>query len=223
MLLFCPQETDKDKDKKKEELSERDKLHLEKRYRLPENPHILVHPNRSHKAGKYDCTITSLSSLLAYRVEDSKVLHIIIFWSFWPIGQFEEAGISGFHFIFGFSPLKTPPSKFWRTTAFGAPFFDDVIKFCCETFASSFAIASNTDFVKGVRDAIKAPYLPLVFTHFPSCSTFLEGSHLALSFRIIKNLQNLSNRSTLYYKFNLGNTSIFGITFLVILVQDLVC
>uniref|UniRef100_A0A0A9XIZ5 Cell division cycle and apoptosis regulator protein 1 n=1 Tax=Lygus hesperus TaxID=30085 RepID=A0A0A9XIZ5_LYGHE len=66
------EEKDKDKDKKKEELSERDKLHLEKRYRLPENPHIIVHPNRVHKSGKYDCTVTSLSSLLGYRIDDSK-------------------------------------------------------------------------------------------------------------------------------------------------------
>lgn len=67
------EEKEKEKEKKNEPLSEKDKMHLEKRYRLPENPHILVHPNRSYKGGKFDCTVLSVSSLLGYRIDDSKV------------------------------------------------------------------------------------------------------------------------------------------------------
>lgn len=46
---------------------------LERRYTLPENPHILVHPSRTARSGKFDCTVMSLSLLLDYRQEDTKV------------------------------------------------------------------------------------------------------------------------------------------------------
>ena len=41
-------------------------------YKLPETPCILVHPNAKAKSGKFDCSVTSLSMLLDYRVEDNK-------------------------------------------------------------------------------------------------------------------------------------------------------
>ncbi|XP_052873160.1 cell division cycle and apoptosis regulator protein 1-like [Anopheles cruzii] len=41
-------------------------------YVLPEKPHIIVHPSRVAKAGKFDCSVMSLSSLLDYRPEDTK-------------------------------------------------------------------------------------------------------------------------------------------------------
>ena len=44
----------------------------ERRYTLPENPAILVHPNPQAKGGKFDCTVMSLSVLLDYRPEDNK-------------------------------------------------------------------------------------------------------------------------------------------------------
>lgn len=47
-------------------------MQLEKRYALPEQPHILVHPSRTAKSGKFDCTVMSLSLLLDYRPEDTK-------------------------------------------------------------------------------------------------------------------------------------------------------
>lgn len=53
-------------------LDEKEKAQLEKRYALPEQPHILVHPSRTAKSGKFDCTIMSLSLLLDYRPEDTK-------------------------------------------------------------------------------------------------------------------------------------------------------
>lgn len=60
-----------DEDKRK--LYERERVIIEKRYTLPESSHIIVHPSRSAKNGKFDCTVMSLSVLLDYRPEDTKV------------------------------------------------------------------------------------------------------------------------------------------------------
>nr|ATX63074.1 apoptosis regulator protein 1 [Locusta migratoria] len=59
-----------EEDRKKQD--EREKLAREKRYTLPDAPHILVHPSRTAKSGKFDCTVMSLSVLLDYRPEDTK-------------------------------------------------------------------------------------------------------------------------------------------------------
>jgi LAIKA domain len=53
-------------------LDERERAALEKKYSLPTAPHIVVHPNRAAKSGKFDCTVMSLSLLLDYRPEDTK-------------------------------------------------------------------------------------------------------------------------------------------------------
>lgn len=37
------------------------------------SPQILVHPSRTAKGGKFSCSLVSLSVLLDYRVEDTKV------------------------------------------------------------------------------------------------------------------------------------------------------
>ncbi|KAJ4444202.1 hypothetical protein ANN_05992, partial [Periplaneta americana] len=69
---------DKDDEKKKKEeeekkkQDERERIAREKRYALPESPHIVVHPSRTAKSGKFDCTVMSLSLLLDYRPEDTK-------------------------------------------------------------------------------------------------------------------------------------------------------
>lgn len=60
-----------DEDKKK--IYERERAQLEKRYNLPESSHIVVHPSKTAKSGKFDCTMMSLSVLLDYRPEDTKV------------------------------------------------------------------------------------------------------------------------------------------------------
>lgn len=65
-MWFLLQEEEK---RKKEE---REKASLERKYVLPDNPAILVHPNSVAKSGKFDCTVTSLSVLLDYRPEDNK-------------------------------------------------------------------------------------------------------------------------------------------------------
>ena len=69
----CDEE--KPREKKKEEprkLDEKERHQIEKRYQLPENPHIVVHPSKTAKSGKFDCTVMSLSVLLDYRPEDTK-------------------------------------------------------------------------------------------------------------------------------------------------------
>lgn len=60
-------------DEEKKKLVEKEKVVLEKRYELPDNPHVIVHPNRIAKSGKFDCTTMSLSLLLDYRQDDTKV------------------------------------------------------------------------------------------------------------------------------------------------------
>ncbi|XP_076164128.1 cell division cycle and apoptosis regulator protein 1 [Ptiloglossa arizonensis] len=62
----------KDHDEDRRKLCERERAALEKRYTLPESSHIIVHPSRMAKSGKFDCTVMSLSVLLDYRPEDTK-------------------------------------------------------------------------------------------------------------------------------------------------------
>ncbi|XP_032674232.1 cell division cycle and apoptosis regulator protein 1-like isoform X1 [Odontomachus brunneus] len=62
----------KDHDEDKRKLYERERAVLEKRYTLPDSSHIVVHPSRMAKSGKFDCTVMSLSVLLDYRPEDTK-------------------------------------------------------------------------------------------------------------------------------------------------------
>lgn len=59
-----------EEDRKKRE--EREAASWERRYALPEQPAILVHPSPTAKSGKFDCTVMSLSLLLDYRQEDNK-------------------------------------------------------------------------------------------------------------------------------------------------------
>lgn len=72
----CEEEKpEKPREKKKEEpkkLDEKERHQIEKRYQLPENPSIIVHPSKVAKSGKFDCTVMSLSVLLDYRPEDTK-------------------------------------------------------------------------------------------------------------------------------------------------------
>ena len=72
----CEEEKpEKPREKKKEEprkLDEKERHLIEKRYALPQDPHIVVHPSKVAKSGKFDCTVMSLSVLLDYRPEDTK-------------------------------------------------------------------------------------------------------------------------------------------------------
>ncbi|XP_020290143.1 cell division cycle and apoptosis regulator protein 1-like isoform X2 [Pseudomyrmex gracilis] len=62
----------KEHDEDKRKLYERERAALEKKYTLPDSSHIIVHPSRTAKSGKFDCTVMSLSVLLDYRPEDTK-------------------------------------------------------------------------------------------------------------------------------------------------------
>ena len=48
------------------------KSELERLYKLPDHPSIVVHPSVTAKSGKFDCAVMSLSVLLDYRPEDNK-------------------------------------------------------------------------------------------------------------------------------------------------------
>ncbi|ELU05545.1 hypothetical protein CAPTEDRAFT_214786 [Capitella teleta] len=71
-------EEDKDEDKRsrdeeeKRRKEEKEAASRERRYTLPDQPSILVHPSTTAKSGKFDCTVMSLSLLLDYRQEDNK-------------------------------------------------------------------------------------------------------------------------------------------------------
>ncbi|XP_017581008.2 cell division cycle and apoptosis regulator protein 1 isoform X1 [Pygocentrus nattereri] len=60
----------KEEERKRQEELERQRR--ERRYVLPDEPTIIVHPNWAAKNGKFDCSIMSLSVLLDYRLEDNK-------------------------------------------------------------------------------------------------------------------------------------------------------
>ncbi|CAL8298721.1 unnamed protein product [Merluccius merluccius] len=66
-----PQEEDKEEEERRK-LEELERQRRERRYMLPEEPTILVHPNWAAKNGKFDCSVMSLSVLLDYRLEDNK-------------------------------------------------------------------------------------------------------------------------------------------------------
>ncbi|MEE6488125.1 hypothetical protein FKM82_015136 [Ascaphus truei] len=64
-------EDDKEEEERKRQ-EETERQRREKRYVLPDEPAIIVHPNWTAKNGKFDCSIMSLSVLLDYRIEDNK-------------------------------------------------------------------------------------------------------------------------------------------------------
>lgn len=58
--------------KEVKKFDEKDIRHLQRRYTLPESPEIIVHPSKTAKGGKFDCSVMSLSVLLDYNPEDAK-------------------------------------------------------------------------------------------------------------------------------------------------------
>ncbi|XP_071371978.1 cell division cycle and apoptosis regulator protein 1-like, partial [Centroberyx affinis] len=59
-------------EEERKRLEELERQRRERRYILPDEPTILVHPNWAAKNGKFDCSVMSLSVLLDYRLEDNK-------------------------------------------------------------------------------------------------------------------------------------------------------
>ncbi|KAJ8248542.1 hypothetical protein GJAV_G00243120 [Gymnothorax javanicus] len=68
--LVRPEEDREEEERKRQEDMERQRR--ERRYVLPDEPTIIVHPNWAAKNGKFDCSVMSLSVLLDYRLEDNK-------------------------------------------------------------------------------------------------------------------------------------------------------
>lgn len=71
----CDEQEEKVSHKKKPEpkkMDEKERAMWEKRYVLPDLPHIVVHPSKTARNGKFDCTVVSLSLLLDYRKDDTK-------------------------------------------------------------------------------------------------------------------------------------------------------
>lgn len=64
-------EEDREEEERKRQ-EELERQRRERRYILPDEPTILVHPNWAAKNGKFDCSVMSLSVLLDYRLEDNK-------------------------------------------------------------------------------------------------------------------------------------------------------
>ncbi|NXD67978.1 CCAR1 protein, partial [Eolophus roseicapillus] len=64
-------EDDREEEERKRQ-EEMERQRRERRYILPDEPAIIVHPNWAAKSGKFDCSIMSLSVLLDYRLEDNK-------------------------------------------------------------------------------------------------------------------------------------------------------
>uniref|UniRef100_A0AAR2IUC3 Cell division cycle and apoptosis regulator protein 1 n=1 Tax=Pygocentrus nattereri TaxID=42514 RepID=A0AAR2IUC3_PYGNA len=67
----CRAEEDREEEERKRQ-EELERQRRERRYVLPDEPTIIVHPNWAAKNGKFDCSIMSLSVLLDYRLEDNK-------------------------------------------------------------------------------------------------------------------------------------------------------
>ncbi|XP_023220932.1 cell division cycle and apoptosis regulator protein 1-like isoform X3 [Centruroides sculpturatus] len=71
-------ETDDTEDERKKEedarkqTDKKDQVSLDEYYQLPETPSIIIHPSKTAKNGKFDCTVMSLSVLLDYRQADNK-------------------------------------------------------------------------------------------------------------------------------------------------------
>ena len=65
-LYVKMQEEEKRREKEKE------KALLERWYAVPDQPSIIVYPSPTAKAGRFDCSVMSLSVLLDYRPEDNK-------------------------------------------------------------------------------------------------------------------------------------------------------
>lgn len=118
----CEEEkVEKPREKKKEEprkLDEKERHAIEKRYQLPENPHIVVHPSKTAKNGKFDCVIMSLSVLLDYRPEDTKEhsFEVSLFAELFNEMLTRDFGFNIFKAINYFPPIKAKEEEKKKTT-----------------------------------------------------------------------------------------------------------
>ncbi|XP_070503451.1 cell division cycle and apoptosis regulator protein 1-like isoform X2 [Chironomus tepperi] len=99
----CDEQEEKVSSKKKAEPKKMDEKEIamwQKRYVLPDSPHIVVHPSKTARNGKFDCTVVSLSLLLDYRKDDTKEHSF-------EIGLFAEAFNEMLMRDFGFNIYKS--------------------------------------------------------------------------------------------------------------------
>ncbi|EHB13599.1 Cell division cycle and apoptosis regulator protein 1 [Heterocephalus glaber] len=99
-------EDDKEEEERKCQ-EEMEHQHWERRYILPDELAIIVHPNWAAKSGKFDCSIMSLSVLLDYRLEDNKECSF-------EVSLFEELFNEMLQRDFGvriYKSLLSPPEK----------------------------------------------------------------------------------------------------------------
>lgn len=54
------------------EMSEKERKRLEKLYKLNDKPSIIVQPNKNARAGRFECMLMTLETLLEYRSDDQK-------------------------------------------------------------------------------------------------------------------------------------------------------
>lgn len=52
---------------------------LERHYSFPKEPTVLIYPSKTAKNGKFECKVTSIQSLLDYRIEDNKEASFEVF------------------------------------------------------------------------------------------------------------------------------------------------
>jgi LAIKA domain len=118
----CEEEKqEKPREKKKEEprkLDEKERLAIEKRYQMPENPSIVVHPSKTAKSGKFDCVVMSLSVLLDYRPEDTKEhsFEVSLFAELFNEMLTRDFGFNIFKAINYFPPIKAKEEEKKKTT-----------------------------------------------------------------------------------------------------------
>ncbi|XP_054729601.1 cell division cycle and apoptosis regulator protein 1-like isoform X1 [Anastrepha obliqua] len=72
IVILDEYDSSKNPEETPKELNEKEKNQLIRRYKLPTKEHIVVHPNKTAKGGKFDCSIMSLSVLLDYGPADTK-------------------------------------------------------------------------------------------------------------------------------------------------------
>uniref|UniRef100_A0AC34Q518 SAP domain-containing protein n=1 Tax=Panagrolaimus sp. JU765 TaxID=591449 RepID=A0AC34Q518_9BILA len=71
---FTPEELEEIRREREkfETLQNEKKQSLMRHYNFPEQPTVIVYPSKTAKGGRFDCKISSLQSLLEYRIEDNK-------------------------------------------------------------------------------------------------------------------------------------------------------
>lgn len=92
---------------------ERELRWMERRYRLPETPQILVHPTKSRALEKFTCEVMSLSILLDYRPEDTKkhCFEVSLFAELFNEMLMRDFGFNIYRALYALPALETSPEN----------------------------------------------------------------------------------------------------------------